>query len=208
MNFMRLHWFDLGIALAAVVGVFLLVAHPTGLTLLLWLSLITLFLHQFEEYRYPGYFPGMMNKVMFASKQPDRYPLNANTALVVNWKTGWLFCVLAAVFNERAIWLGIATMLVSAGNFIAHTFLFNIKGKTFYNPGMVTAIALFLPMSVYFFSFVIQNNIATLPDWVIGIVLGIALNVIGILKMIDWMKDEKTPYIFPARFLIPETNKK
>lgn len=208
MNFMRLHWFDVGIALAAVVGVFLLVAHPTGMTLLLWLSLITLFLHQFEEYRYPGYFPGMMNKVMFASKQPDRYPLNANTALIVNLTIGWLFYVLAAVFNERAIWLGIATMLVSAGNFIAHTFLFNIKGKTFYNPGMLTAIVLFLPMSVYFFLFVINNNAASLPDWIIGILLGIALNVIGILKMIDWMKDEKTPYVFPARFLIPKTDNK
>jgi hypothetical protein len=208
MNFMRLHWFDAGIALAVVVGVLLLATHPTGLTLLLWLSLITLFLHQFEEYRYPGYFPGMMNKVMFASKQPDRYPLNANTALVVNLMIGWLFYVLAAVFNESAIWLGIATMLVSAGNFIAHTFLFNIKGRTFYNPGMLTAIVLFLPMSVYFFLFVINNNAASLPDWIIGILLGIALNVIGILKMIDWMKDEKTPYVFPARFLIPETDNK
>jgi hypothetical protein len=49
-----------------------------------WLSLISLFLHQAEEYRYPGYFPGMVNLVMFASPQPDRYPLNTNTALIVN----------------------------------------------------------------------------------------------------------------------------
>jgi Protein of unknown function with HXXEE motif len=204
MNFMRMHWFDLGIGLAAVVGAFLFIIHPAGVVLLLWLSLITLFLHQFEEYRYPGYFPGMMNSVMFSSRQPDRYPLNSQTALIVNVIVGWLFYFTAAVINERAIWLGIATILVSVGNFIAHTFLFNIKGKTSYNPGMLTAIVLFLPLSAYFFSWVIQNHAASTFDWVIGILLGIALNVVGILKMIDWMKDENTPYVFPARCLIPQ----
>lgn len=203
MNFLRLHWFDLGFVLAFVVSVFLLVSHSTGFTLLLWLSLITLFLHQFEEYRYPGYFPGMMNSVMFSSRHPDRYPLNTQTSLIVNVIVGWLFYFLAAVFNERAVWLGIATIIVSVGNFIAHTFLFNIRGKTMYNPGMLTAIVFFLPLSIYFFSWIIQNSAASTLDWVIGVVLGIALNYIGVLKMIDWMKDENTSYVFPARFLVP-----
>jgi uncharacterized RDD family membrane protein YckC len=208
MNFLRLHWFDLGVVMAAVVGVFLLITHPTGLPLLLWLSLITLFLHQFEEYRYPGYFPGMMNSALFSSRQPDRYPLNAQTALIVNVVIGWLFYFLAAVFNEKVVWLGIATILVSVGNFIGHTFLFNIKGKTLYNPGMLTAIIFFLPLSVYFFSWVIQNHTTSPLDWIFGVVLGIALNYIGIIKLIDWMKDENTPYIFPARCLIPGQQKK
>lgn len=203
MNFLRLHWFDLGFVLAFVVGVFLLVSHSTGFTLLLWLSLITLFLHQFEEYRYPGYFPGMMNSVMFSSRHPDRYPLNTQTSLIVNVIVGWLFYFLAAVFNERAVWLGIATIIVSVGNFIAHTFLFNIRGKTVYNPGMLTAIVFFLPLSIYIFSWIIQNSAASTLDWVIGVVLGIALNYIGVFKMIDWMKDENTSYVFPARFLVP-----
>ncbi len=203
MNFVRLHWFDLGAVLAFFVGGFVLETRPTGIILLLWVSLMTLFLHQFEEYRYPGYFPGMMNKVMFSSKQPDRYPLNPQIALIVNVIVGWLFYFLAAIYNEKAIWLGIAAILVSVGNVIAHTFLFNIKGKTKYNPGMLTSILFFLPLSVYFFSSVIQNSIASPRDWVVGIVLGIALNVIGILKMIDWLKDENTPYVFPARFLVP-----
>ncbi len=102
MNFLRQHWFDLGIAFAFSAGIFL-VFHPLSpISFLLWISLISLFLHQFEEYRYPGYFPGMMNKVMFASQQPDRYPLNTNTALIVNLLVGWLFYLLAAVFGEKA----------------------------------------------------------------------------------------------------------
>ena len=203
MNFVRLHWFDLGAVLAFFVGGFVLETRPTGIILLLWVSLMTLFLHQFEEYRYPGYFPGMMNTVMFSSKQPDRYPLNTNTAFIINVFVGWSSYLLAAILGEKAIWLGIATILVSVGNFIAHTFLFNIKGKTIYNPGMFTAIIIFLPIAAYFGYLVIQGNLATPVDWIVGILLGIVLNVIGILKLIDWLKDENTSYIFPKRCLIP-----
>ena len=203
MNFIRLHWFDLGLVLALVTGVVLFLVQLNPLSSLLWVSLISLFLHQSEEYRYPGYFPGMMNTVMFSSKQPDRYPLNTNTAFIINVFVGWSSYLLAAILGEKAIWLGIATILVSVGNFIAHTSLFNIKGKTIYNPGMFTAIIIFLPIAAYFGYLVIQGNLATPVDWIVGILLGIVLNVIGILKLIDWLKDENTKYIFPKRFLLP-----
>lgn len=175
----------------------------SDVSLILWISLITLFLHQFEEYRYPGYFPGMMNVAMFNSEKPDRYPLNPNTAFIINLGVGWFIYFIAAVFSETLIWIGIATILVSFGNFMAHTFLFNIKGKTKYNPGMVTAIVLFLPITIYFFYIVVINHMASTLDWSFGIILGIILNVVGVLKMIDWLKDENTPFIFPKRFLIP-----
>ena len=207
MNFLRRHWFDWGLALAAVVSAEILVTHPTGLALLLWLSLLTLFLHQFEEYRFPGYFPGMINSFLFSSQQPDRYPLNAQTSLIVNVLVGWLVYFLAAVFSETVVWLGIAAILISVGNFIAHTFLFNIKGKTLYNPGMLTAIVFFLPLSMYFFSWIVQHHAASTLDWIFGFILGIALNYIGVIKIIDWMKDPNTPYVFPARCLVPGQQK-
>ena len=207
MNFLRLHWFDLGIGLAVFAAGAVVVVHPVGISLLLWLNLVALFLHQFEEYRYPGYFPGMMNSVMFSSQQPDRYPLNTNTALIVNLVVGWLFYFLAALFSEKTLWLGIATMLVSAGNFVAHTFLFNFKGKSRYNPGMLTADLLFLPIAAYFFFLSIIEHLANPLDWILGIVLGIALNYLGILKMIDLLKDENTRFSFPDRFMSHKTKK-
>jgi len=200
---MRLHWFDIGLGFAFITGGVLLLLKLNPLSLLLWISLISLFFHQFEEYRYPGYFPGMMNTVVFSSQQPDRYPLNTNIAFIINVFVGWLSYFLAAVYGEIVLWLGIATIVVSIGNFIAHTFLFNIKGRTLYNSGMFTAIVLFLPVAAYFGYFLIQGNLATPIDWIVGIILGIALNFLGILKLIDWLKDENTRYIFPERFLLP-----
>jgi len=38
-----------------------------------------------------------------------------------------------------------------AGDDSATQSLVSIKGKTLYNPGMLTAIVLFLPLSIYFF---------------------------------------------------------
>jgi hypothetical protein len=203
MNFMRHHWFDVGLAAAVPLGIFLVLHRMDWLALLLWVNLISLLLHQFEEYRFPGYFPGMMNTVMFSSDRPDRYPLNTNTALIVNLSVGWLSYLLAALLGERALWLAIATVLVSAGNFVAHTFLFNIKGKTLYNPGMVTAIVLFGPIAVLFFVFIIRYSLVSPAGWITGILLGIVLNYVGILKLIDWMKNPESAYIFPPRFMPP-----
>jgi hypothetical protein len=203
MDFMRRHWFDVGFAGAAVIGGLLLLYPVSGLELLLWLNLVSLLLHQFEEYRFPGYFPGMVNTVMFSSDQPDRYPLNMNAALIINIAIGWAAYFVAALFGVKAIWLGMAAVLVSAGNFIAHTFLFNIKGKTWYNPGMATSILLFGPIAVLFFVFLVRHGIGRVVDWTAGIILGIVLNYVGVLKLIDLMKTRETRHIFPARFMIP-----
>lgn len=205
MNWLFRHWFDLGAILALIVGVFLVFSDQSRLSFLLWVSLISLFLHQLEEYRFPGYFPGMLNSVMFSSAQPDRYPLNAQSAFLVNVVEGWLVYFLAAWFGDKALWLGIGAILVSAGNFVAHTFVFNIRGKTLYNPGMLTADFLFLPIAAYFFYLVIQGGYATTTDWVLGLLLGIALNYVGILKVIDWFKDRNTSHIFPQRSVSHET---
>jgi hypothetical protein len=196
MDFLRRYWFDAGLLLAFLSIIYVSINHSHLLSLLLWLNLIALFLHQFEEYQFPGGFPRMMNQVMFSSDQPDRFPLNSNSALIINLGVGWLIYFLAALFGEKLIWLGMAAILVSAGNFIAHTFLFTIKGKMHYSPGMATSIFLFLPISVYFFYILILGNLASPLEWVLGIVLGIALNYIGILKMIDWLKDKNSPYVF------------
>lgn len=203
MNFFRYHWFDVGLVLTVILIVMLSRSHLTGMGLLLWLSLGSLFLHQIEEWRFPGYFPGMANEVMFQSDAPDRYPLNANSGMIINVFLGWGSYLLAALFWKEAFWIAIATMVVSVGNIFAHTIIFNIKGKTLYNPGLLTSWLLFAPAVYFFIEITLQDTLAASSDWVIGIILGLLLNYFGIYKMILWLADRNTPYIFPSRFLIP-----
>jgi len=203
VNFFRYHWFDVGLVLTVILIVMLSRSHLTGMGLLLWLSLGSLFLHQIEEWRFPGYFPGMANEVMFQSDAPDRYPLNANSGMIINVFLGWGSYLLAALFWKEAFWIAIATMVVSVGNIFAHTIIFNIKGKTLYNPGLLTSWLLFAPAVYFFIEITLQDTLAASSDWVIGIILGLLLNYFGIYKMILWLADRNTPYIFPSRFLIP-----
>ncbi|MDX2130340.1 MAG: HXXEE domain-containing protein [Chloroherpetonaceae bacterium] len=204
MKFLSKHWYDLAGLFAVLALIFLFQAKDfSTYDYIVWLSLISLFLHQLEEYRVVGTFPGMVNRVMYNSEIPDRYPLNAKTAVYVNVFVGWLFYFLAAIFGNSAIWLGIATILVSIGNTIAHTFIFNVKGKSYYNAGMATSLTLFLPCAIFFFLTIHNDHLVTLTDYFIGIPLGVILNVIGILKFIDWFADKNTPYIFEQRHLLP-----
>lgn len=204
MNFLRRHWFDIGgiLGVITVILVLVLLKHLSHYALLMWLSLISLFFHQAEEYRIVGTFPGMVNQVMFNSPIPDRYPLNTNTALIINVGLGWTTYVLAAILGIHAIWLGLATILVSLGNIIAHMFVFNVKGKTWFNAGMVTSLFLFVPCVYGFYVVVILGRLASFGDYMVGIPLGILLNVAGVFKMISWLADKNSRYVFSRRQLL------
>lgn len=205
MNLLRKHWYDIGGVCSLIVLFFIYANHPslTYYQMIMWLSLVSLFFHQLEEYRIAGTFPGMVNRVMYNSDLPDRFPLNTNTAVYVNVFMGWATYLLAAILGEKAIWLGIATMLVSLGNIIAHTTVFNIKGKTFYNAGLATSWLFFVPCIYFFITTIYKEDLVSNMDYIIGIPVGIALNIIGILKLIDWFADRNTPYIFEQRNLLP-----
>jgi len=209
MNTFRKHWFDIGGVLSIFILVFVYYNHSLSLyQKTVWLSLVTLLFHQLEEYRIAGTFPGMVNRVMYNSPLPDRYPLNSRTAVYVNVYFGWIAYALAAILGEKAVWLGIATMLVSLGNTIAHTIVFNLKGKTIYNAGLITSWIFFLPCACYFFYIITVEHLATAVDYIVGIPLGIGFNVLGIIKLIDWFADKNSPYIFEQRNLLPQDRAK
>lgn len=200
MNALRNHWYQIGLGFAIILSIILLLFHThiSAFRLLLSISLVTLLIHQFEEYQLPGGFPKMINTALFHSKHPDRFPLNPNTALIINLCVGWLLYLLAIIFAEHAVWLAIASILVSAGNVIAHVFLFNIKGKTLYNPGMVTALVLFLPLTIYFFVFITQHNLIDPLSLIVGLVLGALINYFGVLRLITLLANKYTPFTFKS----------
>ena len=202
------HWYDVGAGLSIFVLIYLFYAkNLTNYDYVMWLSLVSLFLHQLEEYRLVGTFPGMINRVIYNSDLPDRYPLNALTSVYLNVLGGWISYFLAALLGQNAVWLGIATILVSLGNTIAHTIVFNIKGKTFYNAGLATCWLFFAPCIYSFFTTIHKEHLVTLTDYLIGVPLGIAFSVIGFLKFVDCFADKETKYFFEQRNLLPRDRK-
>lgn len=205
MNFFRNHWYDVGGILGIITILFLYFdfGEFSNYQHLMWFSLVTLFLHQLEEYRIVGTFPGMINHHLFKSDIPNRFPLNPNTAMIINVYVGWGTYLLAAIGGTHTIWLGMATILISLGNIIAHTFFFNIKSKTFFNAGLATSWLFFAPCVFYFFYLIHHENVVSIGDYIIGIPLGIILNIFGVLKPITWLADRNTKYRFKESQLLP-----
>ena len=199
------YWPRVGLALAAVlvaVLAALAVTDPDRLSdprLVAAVSLVTLLLHQTEEYVWPGGFPQMVNRVMFRSDQPDRYPLDQRTSWIVNVALGWTLYALAVLVVEPAPWLVVATLVVSAGNVVAHTVLFNVRGRTFYNPGLATCWVLFVPVIAWFVVVARREDLLGVVDVVVGVVLGMAVNYLGVLRLIVVLGDRDTAYPFPSR---------
>lgn len=202
MAFWRKHWFDVGGGLALLLGGWLY-RHRAGLRPEQWLlgaNFVALLLHQVEEYRWPGYFPGMLNAAVYGSFTPDRFPLNPQTALRINVGVGWVAYALAARYAQL-LGLGIATGLVSLGNVAAHAYWFNRKGHTWYNPGLATALMLFLPLAGAYGHRLVAHRLAAPRDWLFGVSLGLVLNYFGVLKPIAWLADPHTPFRFARRQL-------
>ena len=202
MRLAERHWFDVGAGLGVLLAIWLVVDGSSldTITLILWISLLTLFAHQVEEWRWPGWFPGMLNVVLFRSDDPWRFPLNVRSGLVVNVVVGWGSYLLAALFGERALWLAMATILVSVGNCVLHLIVIPIRGRIPYNPGMATSLVLFLPVSVWFF--VTAWSSMSVGDVVVGLLLGIVLNVGGVIGVIRSLEDRDAPP-FEDRQVLP-----
>jgi hypothetical protein len=117
----RDNWFNVGALLAmAIAGVLALSGRRLSRPRLFSaLNLAALMVHQFEEYGFPGYFPGMLNAGVFKSDKPDRYPLNTNSSLIVNAVAGYPFYLLAVLFPKRRS-LGLAPVLFGFGQAVFH----------------------------------------------------------------------------------------
>src|SRR6202012_809099 len=82
----RTQWPRIGAIIAMFVGGVTAVAGKrlTRPQILSAANLMALMAHQYEEYVDPGYFPGQFNCGLFKSDSPRNYPLNPQTAMMIN----------------------------------------------------------------------------------------------------------------------------
>lgn len=200
MNWFRSHWFDLGAALAVLMFPIIILRYQEINTpeFLMYTQFVVLLLHQFEEFRCPGYFPGMLNRYIFKSNIPDRFPLNAQSAMVINVLGGWSLYFIAAWLNMESLLLCLITVTISLLNALAHVFFLNIKSKSFYNPGILTSIFGFIPISGYFFYWTSGQKLLNLETYLAGIGIGLVLSI-GIPFVILRLANKNSNYKFEPR---------
>jgi hypothetical protein len=163
---------------------------------LLIASFISILLHQFEEYGFPGGEPAIMNMVLQPSPTPERYPLNQNSALVTNVLCAYVFC-LVPVFFPHVIWLGLAPMLSWFGQFIVHGIATNRKLKSLYNPGLGVVVFIQIPLAFYYIYYIQSHSLASVWDWVFAIVyLALYMSICLYKLTYSWLAKKNSPYPF------------
>ena len=147
MNFFRRHWYDMGaiVAIGAIVALIVLWPQMGMLQRLLLLNFIVLLVHQYEEYGWPGGEPAIMNMVLKPSTTPERYPLNQNSAMVVNVLAAYGF-YLVPVFFPTVIWLGLAPVLFGILQLVVHGIVTKVKLRSVYNPGLAAVVLGHIPI--------------------------------------------------------------
>ncbi|OBY78186.1 hypothetical protein BBG47_17850 [Paenibacillus sp. KS1] len=204
MDVLRKYWQDLGMVVAVMVCIYLLVRGTAipDITVMLWLSFVAILVHQFEEYRWPGYFGGLFNAVLFKSKHPHNYPLNLHSAMIINLIIAYVFYLLPVLFPE-VIWLGLAPMFMGFFQLIWHGIFANSKAGSLYNPGLFSVLVLHIPVGCWYVFHITTTGIVHTSDWIIGTVYFLAAVYVLIVKGNMWLKNPNSPYRFTANQLGP-----
>jgi hypothetical protein len=202
MNFIRMHWYRLGL-IPGVAVLLWLAAEWSSMGLLqklLAANFIVIMLHQFEEYAWPGGFPWICNQVLMPKPEgrPDRYVLNQNNAMFINI-AAWPFYLIPALF-PAVIGLGIGQMLFGlVGQVVVHGLVINHKLKTWYNPGLAAVMLGHVPIGIWYLIEVVGQGMAQWWDWVLAIIymgafMGIVMQVFGFRVLAD----PNSPYPFAS----------
>lgn len=215
MNYMRKNWYYLGgIIIIVLAALLVIIWNNFGmLQRLMIISFMALLAHQFEEYAWPGGFPAIMNIAWMPSgEMPNRYPLNRNSALIVNVFFAYPFYILPIIF-PNLIWLGLAQVLFGMAQLGVHGILINKKMRSIYNPGLFAVVFLHWPIGIYYIWYVIVNGLVQWWMWPVAVVILCAMAFFGVnLPVNKWFKDKNSPYPFSdeelARFHIREKMKK
>jgi hypothetical protein len=123
------------------------------------LALLIYLIHQFEEHAYPGGFGPFINKNIFKQKNNISYdPLSPTFIFLTNSIAIWLiFLVVAFVlyqYDYRWLAIPLSIMTVNAFTHIMGALVFRK-----YNPGLITAVFLLLPISLYlFYTYFTKND--------------------------------------------------
>ncbi len=125
---------------------FLLLYEANFLLFLIWLQTPIYWLHQFEEYVYPGGFARFFNRQLLGAAKDD-WPVTKMFSLWINIPIIFVAFPLSAVLaGAVGLEWGIWTAYFSILNALSHVIMFFKFG---YNPGFVVSLFLNIPVGVY-----------------------------------------------------------
>lgn len=198
LKFYRRNWYYIGFILFIALSFFMGLGGGdfSRIQVILVFSFMAMLIHQFEEYAYPGGFPSITNIAVLGEKKvPDRYPINANQAMISNTFLTYTFYIIP-VLVPGIIWLGLAQVMLGMLQLFAHGIGANLRLKSLYNPGLLAVVILQWPIGLYYIWYVITKNLVNSGDFVIGIVATIIASVLLFALPIRLLRNKESKYPF------------
>jgi hypothetical protein len=139
------------------------------LSVLAWSLTVAVLIHIFEEFAFPGGFKAWWCAYYpeIASSLTDRFLVVINVVLVLFSATVAL-AAQAPRGNGVAAWRTLAALL--AGNTVFH--IWGAIQTRRYSPGMLSGIALYIPLAVYGYRYFLRSGRASVGTALIAAVLG------------------------------------
>lgn len=164
-----------GLALIGVVLWIIFFRDAPATERAMFAALLVLYMvHQVEEHLWPGGFRQFTNAHIFRSGSDD-WPVSMGGVALVNVGFVWLPLALAVIFPGPLRWVGLAWIGLTLVNAITHIAA-SLRFRA-YNPGLVTAIVLFLPFTIWALATEVANGLLSGGEVALILVLGVLLHV-------------------------------
>jgi hypothetical protein len=153
-------------------------------------ALLVLYLvHQVEEHLWPGGFRQFTNAHIFRSGNDD-WPVSIGGVALVNVGMVWLPVALAVIFPGPLRWVGLAWIGLTLVNAITHI-VASLRFRV-YNPGLVTAVLLFLPFTIWALWTEVANGMLSGGEVALILVLGMVLHVpVALVFVLPWLRGRR-----------------
>lgn len=194
------NWHNISLV-AAFATLLLILLGNWNFTQVIILSLIVcMFLHFYEEFGFPGGFPYMGVKVLLRKDELDTEKWGANNlnSMFGNWTALILLYVVPLLFPGLRF-LTLAAVLFSFLECFMHLVLFNVKLKSFYNPGIVTAVLGMTLISIYYFMNIPGSQVFYWYDYPIALLWCIAVFLFCFRSPLYWKLGSIEGYPFTRR---------
>jgi Protein of unknown function with HXXEE motif len=199
----RKQWPRIGAVLGMAVGgaTVLSAKKMTKLQVLSAANLIALLVHQYEEYKDPGYGGTQINRVI-GSESPRNYPLNTHSAMCIN--TGIAYpAYLAPILFPTIKWLGMGPVYFGMSQAGLHGIAPKVRLDEWYGPGFLSSALLHVPIGLTYLHALKEVGEVTRGDYAKGIAYGVAFFAFGLGAPNFLMRDKNSPYPFTREQMGP-----
>jgi hypothetical protein len=161
------------LAVYSTIFIFLFVLEKDVALFLIWIQLPIYWLHQFEEFVFPGGFMETFNRQILGSDERE-WPLSRKEVFWINIPIIYIAFPLSAILAGIVdISIGIWTAYFSILNAISHVGVFVRKKK--YNPGLFVSVFLNIPFGVFAVWYFYSNDVISVLGHLVGILLAVAV---------------------------------